>query len=322
MQTLTAATTQQFAYEGFTITRLTDDSIADITALHTTVYGKKPPRDFYYRKYNTGFAGKKYLGYIAYNVRNKPVAFYGVVPCFVATNGKLVGAAQCADTIEDASACLPGLFTKMGSLVEALCKEEDITFLFALPSQQYLQAMVGTLGWQQHGYVDSFAIPVNAIPFKGFMGTLGFINGLYKMLERKVIAQYGLPEQGVANSIVADGFGGIFRDSNYLNYKSFRRNLVVRAGQSKVWVALGHAIMVGDISLQGDIEEVVQVLKKLAQRLGVNNIKFLTSPGTSLHNRLSAKYAPSQALPVVFQTMGNCVDTANIKFVLADLDIF
>ena len=279
-------------------------------------------RDFYYRKYNTGFAGKKYLGFIAYNAQNKPVAFSGAVPCFVANGDVLMAAAQCADAMTHPKYRLQGLFTKLCSMVAALCKNEDVAFLFGFPSHQAKPALVNKLGWQQHGHMENFTIAVNAIPFKGFVNRLRFINGLYGMFERHVIAKYVLPEQGVANSILCDGYGGVYRNSSYLNYKAFSRTLVVKAGKSKVWVALGYALLVGDISLQGDIDEVIQVLKKLAARLGIGKISFLTSVGTSLHNLLSVQCPPSKAFPVVFQTMGNSVEVYNIKFAYADLDVF
>ena len=323
MLTLPAVTIDKVAYNGCTIVRLNDDNIGDVTALHKTVYGKPPTHDFYYRKYNTGFIGKKYLGYIAYNGEKKPVAFNGVVPCYVKTDGKLIVAAQCADAMTHPQYRMRGLFTKVGALLIMLCKQEGIALLFGFPNQNSRQAMVTKLGWQQMGYMDNFTIPVPTIPIKSIFSRLLFLNGLYKMFERLVIAKYLSGDMGVANSTLRDGYNGIYRDDTYINYKAFTRTLVIKAGKSKVWISLTNgALMVGDIKLLGELDEVITILKKLAIRLGLRKIHFITSENTILHKLFSEKYQPTQVFPVIFQAIQCDVDTERIKFVFADIDIF
>ncbi|HEY1164660.1 MAG TPA: hypothetical protein VGE90_05815, partial [Chitinophaga sp.] len=83
----------------YKIVRLDNDNLADLEQLYEAVYGRRVRAGFYKDKYNTAYTGISCIGYIAYRLQNEPVAYYGVIPCFISHAGGRILAAQSADTM-------------------------------------------------------------------------------------------------------------------------------------------------------------------------------------------------------------------------------
>src|ERR1700712_1888504 len=132
----------------FCFERLSRENIKDLDKLHTAVYGKTQPPDYFIKKYDTAYTGVEYTGYIAYNDKHQPAAFYGVIPCVVRFDEQLFLAAQSADTMTHPKYQYKGLFVKLANCTYKLCKDLRINFIFGFPNQNSLHGFLVKLSWR------------------------------------------------------------------------------------------------------------------------------------------------------------------------------
>jgi hypothetical protein len=305
------------------IERLSEHNLHDVEKLHTAVYGKVPPAGFFFKKYNTSFTQVKYIGFIAYNTNRVAIAYYGVIPCFIKVNDTIVLAAQSADTMTHPQFRFKGLFVELSNITFQLCLDNDINLLFGFPNQNSLPGAINKLGWQMTGQMDCFIIASGGLVWDKVFSKLPVLRGIFSAYQKSCLKKYLLPKQGMANSVLEDGFSGVYRDRHYLNYKSYTDNHIIKIGNSLLWIKIGRELLIGDILVkQADFDSVIYQLKLLCRRLGVAGIQFHTSTGTSLHNLFSARFEALPSFAVLFQNLKGDVPIDKIKFTSADIDTF
>jgi hypothetical protein len=303
--------------------RLGLNNIADMNLLYKAVYGHGRSREFFPKKYDTGYTGAKHIGYLAYNQQHHPIAFYGVIPTVVWYNGKTILAAQSADTMTHPGYRNMGLFTELANLTYALCKQEGIRFVFGFPNQHSLPGFI-KMGWHMAESLNSFQIRIRgAFPLQMIACKYPALRPLYNWYADKILKNYLKDKNGVQNSVLNDGCNGIFRDDNYLNYKTYSPTRVIEIDGALFWIKLQNGLQVGDIENVADnFESVLQKLKVLARKLGVTQIYFQASPLTRLHTLLARNYPAVPAFQAGFKNIDGELSPENIKFTLADIDIF
>jgi GNAT superfamily N-acetyltransferase len=308
----------------YTTERLGLNNIADMALLYKAVYGQERPHDFYSKKYDTTYTGAKYIGYLAYDLQHQPIAFYGVIPTVMWYNGKTILAAQSADTMTHPEYRNMGLFTALANLTYALCKQEGIRLVFGFPNQNSLPGFVNKLGWQIIESLDSFQTPVaNALILPKIVGKYFILKPVYTWYINKILKGVLQSKNGVQNSVLADGYNGVFRDDSYLQYKTYSATQIIEIDGALFWIKLQNGLQVGDIENIGDnFESTMQKLKALARKLGVNQIYFQVSPQTKLHTLLTRICTPAPAFSAGFRIIDSDISIETIKFTLADIDIF
>ena len=306
----------------YTIVRLGKHNISDLAKLHKDVYDSDMEPGYFKHKYDTGFTGVSHVGYIAYNSHDLPIAFYGVIPCFIQHHEKIILAAQSADTMTHPQYRYKGMFVELSNMTFELCKQSGILFIFGFPNQNSYHGAVNKLGWQMKGQMVLFKIPVKAIPFNNFFFKTPLLKSIYKNYFNLVTGKH--TQTGIPNAAVADGFAGVYRDAEYLAYKSFCGAKVIRAGDAKIWVSNKPGLQIGDIEglNENNFNDVILKLKAIAQKLGIPEIHFHCSPGTLLHRIFSAFYTGYPSYPMLFQDFGATISPDDARFCLADIDIF
>ena len=133
-----------------------------------------------------------------------------------------------------------------------------------------------------------------------------------------------VPLKGISNSILEDGFAGVCRNNDYLNYKTYGSTKVIRVGKTNIWLNNKYGLMFGDIAgiSEANFDMVIDELKSIARKTGVRQIQFHCTPGTTLHHLFSQHYTPIPSYPILFQDFGSSIAPENIKFTFADIDIF
>lgn len=305
------------------IERLTENNLADIEELHAAVYGKMPPPGFFFKKYNTAFTGVNYMGYIAYKPDGLPIAYYGVIPCFIKIDDKLVLSAQSADTMTHPGFRFKGLFVELSNLTFQLCRDNNINLLFGFPNQNSIHGAVNKLHWLVTEQMECFVIQSGGFPWHKVFNKLPFLTGGFSAYQKKQISKYVLPQQGIANSVFEDGFAGVYRDNNYLNYKTYTPNYVIKTGNSILWIKIGATLVIGDILIKpADFDDMMHHLLKLARKLGIAEVYFHTSTGTALHSLFLSRWEPIPSFAVLFQDFKGDIEIDKIKFTSADIDTF
>ena len=311
------------ATDKYTVERLTAGNLADVGLLHSTVYGKEVSPDFFAKKYNTTFTGVEFTGFIAYSTWRQPIAFYAVIPCFIKAGNEVILVAQSADTMTHPAHRNKGLFVELALTTFQLCRELGIRLLFGFPNQNSLPGFVNKLGWQTAHYLDCFIIHTPNFSWNRFFGKLPILKMLYGRYQESILKKHLLNQRGIENSVINDGCSGVYRDENYLKYKSYNDTKVIKLGSSTLWIKISAILLIGDINLQADdFDDMMYELKKLAGKLGLRQIHFHASPGTTLHGLFAMRFKSIQSFPAIFKVLGEDLPLDKVKFTSADIDTF
>ena len=265
----------------YTFERLCATNLSDLDKLYTAVYNHPRPAGYFAKKYDTAYTGIEYTGFIAYDEHHQPAAYYGVVPCFIKYNGKLILAAQSVDTMTHPLHRLKGLFVQLAKNTFKLCTQEGIKIIFGFPNQNSVKGFVD-LDWETTETMELYLIPVETIPIENIAEHTPLLGKLYKEYQYQVLKKYLVPQKGIENSVLNDGFSGVNRDELYFNHKDCHETQVLRIGKALLWVKIkNNAFIIGDISCADkDFDGIMQKVHKLASVLGLNQVQFQTSPDT------------------------------------------
>jgi len=307
----------------FTVERLTKEGLKDVESLYGEVYGRPASKDYFTIKYNSGYTGHEYLGFIAYNKDRIPVAYYGVIPCFLQCGGKKIIAAQSADTMTHPKFRYKGMFVELSNITFDLCRQVGIRLIFGFPNQNSYHGAVHKLGWKMTDTMECFIIPVNTFPVARLSSKTKPTRLLYESYRQWIIGKYKSSERVIPNSVINDGFCGLRRNIDYEQTKNYHHREVLKLEGGSAWCKISNELTIGDLNIvQCEFESLINQLKTIASKLGIRQIQFHTSPGTSLHALFGSKYQAVPSYPVLFQQFDEEVNISNIKFTLADIDIF
>jgi hypothetical protein len=146
---------------------------------------------------------------------------------------------------------------------------------------------------------------------------------LYASYQANILKKYMLPQNGIANSVIKDSCDGVYRDGDYLNYKKYSDTKVVKIAGSTIWIKISGVLLIGDIDLQtDDFEDMMYGVKKLARKLGIKQIHFHASPGTTLHRLFAMRFKSIKSFEAIFKVLGDDLPLDKIKFTSADIDTF
>lgn len=308
---------------GYTVERLGKDNLGDIQKLYAEIHSRPYPLSHFEKKYDTAYTGAKYIGYITYNKRHLPIAYYGVLPCFIKYDGKLILAAQSADVMTHPKYRYKGLFIHLANMTIELCRQSGIRLLFAMPNQVALHGFLIKLQWQLTETMNHFVIPVKFIPFERFIPKTAAINKLYESYKRSVLRRYLIPQYGINNTLLAEGYAGINRDDSYLSYKTYNTTYVLKINQSLVWLKITNKITIGDISIYEDqFDIVIKTLHKIALKLGLRSIEYHCSHRTKMCALFAERYNPKLSLHVLFKDIDAGIPLDKIVFTYADAEVF
>jgi hypothetical protein len=307
----------------YSIKRLDASMLKDLEDLHTLVYGSRPGPQHFPRKYDTAYTGIGYVGFMAYHTDGEPLAYYGVLPCFMQYKGGIVLAAQSADTMTNPKYRYKGLFVELSLITFSLCRSLGIKFVFGFPNQNSYHGAVNKLGWKMTHTMERFYVPVESMPLEGAANRFSWLKPLYSRYVDRVLGQYTLAQPGLGNAFAGEGLGGICRDESYLLYRSYSPSRVIRIGAARVWIRVKGGLVIGDLQTEGaDFAATIDNLRKLARRAGLAGISFIVSPGTAVHRQFAAAYTPEASFPVLFQDLGSPIPFEDIRFSYSDIDIF
>ena len=309
--------------KGYHIERLSKLNINALEKLHHEVYGRFNPPGYYTKKYDTSYTGVQHVGYIAFNERHNPIAYYGVIPCFIRYGDQLYLAAQSADTMTHPKYQFKGLFVQLANLTFDLCMEEGISLVFGFPNQNSLHGFLVRLKWQMTETLAHYNIPTGIISLEGIVRRIPFLKKMYEHYQQYVLRNYLVSKKGIDNAVFKEGFAGVNRNALYLNYKMYNNTQVIKIGDALLWIKIKNGLIVGDVNCpSGEFDSMLLELKKLAMKLGLKSIQFHTSHQTRLSWLLSSRYPAEPSFYVLFKDFGSRIPLDKIKFTYADVDTF
>ena len=311
--------TKEFAFE---TARLSAQNLNDMARLYQMVYGSVKSADYFIKKYSTEYTGVSYVGYIAYNEADLPIAYYGVIPCFLSINKSKVLAAQSADTMTHPRYQKQGLYRELMNLTIALCREENIQLLYGFPNQNSVKGRIRG-GWQIAEYMDCFIIKTKGAFGIRLLRKLPALKRIYARYVSVVFKPWLTDRTGLAATLIDEGFDTVLRNEAYLKTKTISPTLVLNIGGALIWLKLQNGLTIGDMKVNDNaFETTIKSLKNIARKLGLNQVMFQTSPGTRLYHLFAKRHPSFQTFPVTIYPLSPGIDTNNLKFTFADIDIF
>ena len=306
----------------YKIERLTEDRLEDLSNLHSKVYSSVS-YDWYRKKYDTAYTGIQYVGFIAYNISGQPIAYYGVIPCFIEYENRIILVAQSADTMTHPEHRYKGMFVKLANMTYQLCSVLGIHLIFGFPNQHSYMGLIRT-GWELKDRMDYFTIPVSKSPLKFLFSRSRIFKKKYDQYCASVLKKITVPVKGIPNSFIAEGYAGISRAEGYLQYKTYSHTIVIDLSRVRLWIKIGKSLTVGDIENinEQNFFAVINQLKKIGKKIGVSNIQFHSTRGSRLHQLFSNRYNAKPSFLVLFKTLRPGIAAERIKFTFADIDIF
>ena len=309
--------------KGYHIERLTKSNVNALEKLYHEVYGRSHPENYYAKKYDTSYTGVEFIGYIAFNERHNPIAYYGVIPCFIRHGDQLYLAAQSADTMTHPKYQFKGLFVQLANLTFDLCMEEGISIVFGFPNQNSLHGFLVRLKWQMTETLAYYTIPTGIVSLESISKRIPYAKKMYDQYSQYILKDYLVPRNGIENSVFKDGFAGVNRNALYMKYKTHHETQVIKIGNALLWIKINNGLVIGDISCTDeDFEAMMTGIKKLALKLGLKHIHFHTSHQTRLSGLFSMRYSADPSFYVLFKDLGSRIPLDKIKFTYADIDIF
>lgn len=294
----------------YRVRRISRDDIPGLERLFNQVY-KRPVADGYFeKKLGTANGGLEYAGFIAAGPDGEIVASLCMVPCFILINRVRIKSAQLTDGMTHTSLRRSGLFGQLASCIYDLAKQSGIELLFGFPNQDAYPALLKN-AWKWKEDIDRFEIPVKQS-----------LNWYFSRLRRR--GGSGLSKAVNIHSVLRDGFDGIERSRQYIDYKLSLGNYeLVESAGGKAWIKSGTDLLIGDMEVE---DEGFDGLMKLISRRAVSNaahkIHFQCSRGSRLHYLFGKRYRAIPSFPVVINKVNPNLNTDRIRFTYADIDIF
>ena len=308
----------------YTVTRLDKNNLMDLARLHAEVYDLPVNEDLFYKKYDTAYTGIRDIGFIAYNQDQVPVAYYGVIPCFLKYGDNLMLSAQSADTMTHPQYRYKGMFEELSKMTFELCIQSGIKLVFGFPNQNSYHGAVNKLGWQLMHRMDCFIINVNSLPLEKVSLKAGFFGNIYKSYTNALLKSYLTGLKGIESSALSEGFGGVHRSTGYLNNRTYNETKVISIDDVNIWIHTRQGLAIGDLEgvNETNFNKVITGLKRMAFLLGKRQLQFHISPGTNLHALFASAYPTSPSFHALYQDFGSSIPPEKLRFTFADIDIF
>ena len=295
----------------YTVRRINRNDISGLERLFEHVY-KRPVADGYFeKKLVTSYAGLEYAGFITAGPKGEIVASLCMVPCCILINGVSIKSAQLTDGMTNISQRRSGLFGQLVTCITDLAKQSGIELLFGFPNQDAFPALLKN-GWIWKEDIDRFEIPVKRS-----------INWYINRLAGRKGSSF-TKRSGNIHSVLRDGFDGIDRNNEYIDYKLSMGNYgLVESGAGKAWIKTGLNLAIGDMEVEDEgFNGLMKLVKKEAVKNAAGKIDFQCSRGSRLHHLFGKRYRAIPSFPVVINKVNQDLNTDRIRFTYADIDIF
>jgi hypothetical protein len=298
----------------YRIERLSNDHMSSLSELFKKVFKSNFSVEYLQKKYDTSYLGVSHLGYIAFK-ENTPVGYAGYIPYRISFGENSMIAVQSVDSMIIDEVRGTGVFKLLQEHAMNLLQEERIPLIFGF-ANQHSEPVFKKMGWSCDQRMKVFVIRLNNIPLSKFWHKLGVKKNHYMNL-KEIPGHFENPFSHLTG-------GYVLYDPAFFQYKSFSGARVVLLKGVKVWLKMTHAVHVGSIEhcSKEKLYEVVEELKILTKKAGLNEIIFQFSPDTMFTSWLSEKHTPIEGCAIVYKTLSDAFGDRTVHFSNADIDTF
>lgn len=309
---------------GYVFKRLTKESVFDLHLLFLESFKTRTTLIEFEQKYNTDYLGVSYIGFLAYDEKNKPVAFNGVIPVLSIINDNPVLIAQSTDTLTHPDHQYRGLNLKLALMTYELSKAEGIHFLFGIPNENSFPVFINRLHWIQNGNMQKFQVGVPMLPISQVFRKHLQLKLIYRIWVNFILLFFKKANNGFENPNISKTFFGLLRNNSFFVYKEYLKKHILIIGGKKVWIKFDGTLKIGDIENPNKnfLLKVLRRLKLIAFFTGIQKIQYQCSPESECFKIFSEIVPSTNSLPIIFLNLSNEYQPENLVLSLGDIDTF
>ena len=307
----------------YTSEKLSDVNLPQLTWLFEQEHGAKFSMEYFKRKLNTDWTGKKYIGFFAKNKDNEVGAFYGGFPCQMQVDNEKILVLQSGDTITNVNHRKKGLFIRLAEETYQYAESEEFEYVFGFPNKNSEHGFFQKLGWDNLGSNTNFTFTFSNFNWFGLCHKFTLLKPLYEWFWLKQIDKFTITvEEAFEN--YKQNYNGIIKDEHFLKYKlNYGTSALVKIDKKVFWIKKDNGIRLGEIFQTNEEIDIYSYLKTLAKSFGVKQIHFSCNEYHPLFNLLSMSNTLRNPGHVAgIRGLKNKVLPKNLVFVAGDSDDF
>lgn len=308
----------------YTFVRVSSDNLTHLQLLYKVAFNAVVSIDFFKKKFDTSAMGAEWLGYIAFDEKGTPAAYYGVFPCVCDYFGEKILVAQSGDTMTHPEHRGKGLFIQLAKKTYDLARNNGVKFIFGFPNSNSYPGFVKKLNWLHKEDLNIYNLKISTVPLAKIAKKINFLQPLYAFYCRAILSFYISKDKCFNNSVCNEFYAGIRHDKLFFDYKNYYESYVLRIQNKKVWVKFDGRLWIGDIEKLSkmEFEIVIKTLKRIAFFCGADNIVFHGSPKTDLELLFSQVYKVDFNSPIGYLNFDERIKVDSVKYHSADFDTF
>jgi len=309
----------------YRIERISESNLSDLIPIYQSAFGNKLDLNVFKKKQSTHNFGDAYVGFIAYDNKQNPAAFYGVYTCEVSYNGNTYRSAQSGDTMTHKDHGGKGLFTLLANKTYDYCKEQGFHCVFGFPNENSFPGFTKRLGWSHFDNLTPYLIRVKCIPWIRLKNTFKLPQSIHNKWCRFIL-NVKRKGQAFKSSCHTNENPVIDHSQEFFQYKIYEENFLIQIKGKNVWVKFDDTfLLIGDLEKCSEEEFLVVIgkLKRIAFWMGLPHLRFHACSDTwgesmfkKYGNPMMVKY------PVGGINFTNEIPLEKMKFTAADNDTF
>ncbi|MCB0795626.1 MAG: GNAT family N-acetyltransferase [Flavobacteriales bacterium] len=308
--------------EEYSVLRVEPSRYVDVQTLIRRCFGRSVPMERLVAKFDTSRFGRRDIGYLAYDRKDRPAAYYGVFPLRTQMGGRSVLAAQSGDTMTDPEHQRKGLFVRLATKTYELAADEGVAFVFGFPNMNSYPGFERKLGWQFDGRLQEFRWAGHKIPICELASKSVIVEQFYSA----VLKDRGKDGSAIeAQTLFSDaGAFSVERGRNFLEYKLACGAMILNSKVGPVLVHPKVHAYIGDIpsALCTGVSDLRRYMENAGKALLARQVVFSCSRYHPAYSMLSKGHRGEDSLPIGFLDLMGGQSFEGFSVCRADLDTF
>lgn len=247
---------------------------ASLALLYRSIFGKVVPPDYFVVKYGLTIASQKQYSVVG-TIDGKVIGFFGAIPQEFQLDAQSYELVYTCDFFLEEIYRGTGVFKQLYEELLERLKQTEASYLYAFHSEQTYKFCKKNHWMDASGMVRQqiYTFPrVFKSIHERLLGPGRSIQGLEKRLQQFQC------EDALESFLVSED-GGMVYTKDFFKMKAFVPRYFVEIAGCVLWMKYDYRLTVGwvQIGSQGNVREMIQILKKIARRSGIHEIVFHTA---------------------------------------------
>jgi hypothetical protein len=303
--------------------RIDKKNLIELFRLFNDEHGSKYSLKYFYKKFETSWTKKSYIGYFAVSENNEIGAFYGGFPCKMKINGDIKLVLQSGDTITKKNHRKRGLFLQLAKETYILAENNGFDLVFGFPNQNSSHGFFNKLEWHNIGNLTHFTFTFNHFNWFGLCHKFRLLTPLYNFFWNRKIKKHEITASKYSRSINQE-YNGVLKDEDFIQYKlNYGHSHIIDVDNNYFWIKRDNGILLGDLIIKYEFDDFYNILRPLARKFGVKQIHFACNNNHPMFQKLMDSVAERKPGSIIgLRQFKNENINVQLAFVSGDSDDF